>query len=237
MPLIESIISLCTGIYYIRTIQVHIMKTQTNACLFIRVSTAQQDYDRQISDLTEYCGQKGYMITKVIATKVTGSKTLADRHDLQDLLSAANRNEFQKVIVTEISRIGRNARDIRNTIDQLHKKKIAVVFKNLGGLESIDENGNESFVTNIIIAIYSELAQEEKRILSERIKSGLAEARRKGKRMGRPIGSEDLNAMKKKYSKLIADLHKGNSLTECCKLHGVSRNTVIKVKKGMAFPK
>ena len=177
------------------------------------------------------------MITKVIATKVTGSKTLADRHDLQDLLSAANRNEFQKVIVTEISRIGRNARDIRNTIDQLHKKKIAVVFKNLGGLESIDENGNESFVTNIIIAIYSELAQEEKRILSERIKSGLAEARRKGKRMGRPIGSEDLNAMKKKYSKLIADLQKGNSLTECCKLHGVSRNTVIKVKKGMAFPK
>ncbi len=171
------------------------------------------------------------MITKVIATKITGTKTLADRQDLQELLSAANRNEFQKVIVTEISRIGRNARDIRNTIDLLHRQKIAVVFKNLGGLESIDENGNESFVTNIIIAIYSELAQEEKRILSERIKSGLAEARRKGKRMGRPSGGEDLNVMKKKYSKLILDLQKGNSLTECCKLHDLSRNTVIKIKK------
>lgn len=212
----------------------HNSTNKIKACLFIRVSTAQQDYDRQISDLTEYCQQKGYEIAKVIAKKITGTKTLADRQDLQELLTAASRNEFQKVIVTEISRIGRDARDIRNTIDQLHRKKIAVVFKNLGGLESIDESGNESFVTNIIIAIYSELAQEEKRILSERIKSGLAEARRKGKRMGRPSGSEDLNAMKKKYSKLIADLQRGNSLTECCKLHGVSRNTVIKIKRIMS---
>ena len=105
-----------------------------------------QDYDRQISDLTAYCEQKNYVIAKVIATKITGTKTLADRQDLQELLAAANNNEFQKVIVSEISRIGRNARDIRNTIDQLHKKRIAVVFKNLGGLESIDDRGEESFV-------------------------------------------------------------------------------------------
>lgn len=174
------------------------------------------------------------MITKVIATKITGTKTLADRQDLQELLAAANRNEFQKVIVSEISRIGRNARDIRNTIDELHKKKVAVVFKNLGGLESIDENSNESFVTNIIISIYAELAQEEKRILSDRIRSGLNEARRKGKKIGRASGVDDINKVKKKYSKLIVDLQKGNSLTECCKLHGVSRNTVIKIKKVMA---
>lgn len=201
------------------------------ACLFIRVSTAQQDYDRQISDLTTYCQQKGYSISKTIATKITGTKTLSDRQDLQELLAAANRNEFQKVIVTEISRIGRNARDIRNTIDQLHQKKIAVVFKNLGGLESIDENSNESFVTNIIIAIYSELAQEEKRILSERIRSGLENARRKGRKIGRPEGQDNIESVKRKYSKLIADIKKGNSLTECSKLHDVSRNTVIKIKK------
>lgn len=209
------------------------MSEQTKVCLFIRVSTQVQDYDRQISDLTLYCEQKGYTVSKTIATKITGTKTLADRHDLQELLAAANRKEFQKVIVTEISRIGRNARDIRNTIEILHRRSIAVVFKSLG-LESIDENGNESFVTNIIIAIYSELAQEEKRILSERIRSGLAEARRKGKKIGRPEGGDDINSVKRKYSKLIADLKKGNSLTECSKLHDVSRNTVIKIKKLIA---
>ncbi|MBK9413574.1 MAG: recombinase family protein [Bacteroidetes bacterium] len=208
------------------------MSQQTKVCLFIRVSTQVQDYDRQISDLTLYCEQKGYIISKTIASKITGTKTIADRQDLQELIAAANRNEFRKVIVTEISRIGRNARDIRNTIDQLHRKKIAVVFKNLGGLESIDENGNESFVTNIIIAIYSELAQEEKRILSERIRSGLAEVRRKGlKKLGRPPGGDNINSVKRKYSKLILDLKKGYSLSECSKLHNVSRNTVIKIKK------
>ena len=210
------------------------MSNEIKACLFIRVSTVFQDYDRQISDLRAYCNQKGYTISKTIATKITGTKTIADRQDLQELLAAAYRNEFQKVIVTEISRIGRNARDIRNTIDQLHRKKIAVVFRNLGGLESIDERGEESFVTNIIISIYAELAQEEKRILSERIRSGLAEARRKGKKIGRPEGGDDINSVKRKYSKLIADLKKGNSLTECSKLHDVSRNTVIKIKKLIA---
>ncbi len=110
------------------------MSEQTKVCLFIRVSTQVQDYNRQISDLTAYCQQKGYYISKTIATKITGTKTLVERQDLQELLAAANRNEFTKVIVTEISRIGRNARDIRNTIDQLHRKRIAVVFKNLGGI-------------------------------------------------------------------------------------------------------
>ncbi len=52
--------------------------------------------------------------------------------------------------------------------------------------------------------------------------------------MGRPEGVEDISDLKKKYPKLIADLKKGSSLTECCKLHGVSRNTVIKVKRIMA---
>lgn len=211
------------------------MHQPTRACLFIRVSTEKQDYDRQISELSEYCAQKCYVITKSIAIKITGTKTFTDRKDLQELLAAADKNEFDKVIVSEISRIGRNARDIRATIDHLHRKKIAVVFRNLGGLESIDERGQESFVTNIIIAIYSELAQEEKRILSERIKSGLAEAKRKGKRTGRPEGAENKTILMKKYSKLILDLQKGNfSLNELSTLHRLSKNTVIKIKKLLA---
>ena len=106
-----------------------------------------------------------------------------------------------------------------------------MVFKNLGGLESIDENGNESFVTNIIIAIYSELAQEEKRILSERGKSGINEAKIIGKLIGRPKGTVPVETVRIKYKKLILDLKNGHSLSQCAKLHGLSRNTIVKVKK------
>ena len=200
-------------------------------CLFIRVSTDKQDYQRQILELTEFCLQKNYEVTETIATKITGTKTFSDRTDLQQLFDLAVKKKFEKVIVSEISRIGRNAKDIRNTIDYLHSKKISIVFRNLGGLESLDDRGQESFVTNIIIAIYSELAQEEKRILSERIKSGLANAKHKGKQIGRPEGKQEAKALLKKYPRLVADLRKGFSLTQCQKLHDVSRNTVIKVKR------
>ena len=201
------------------------------ACLFIRVSTDKQDYQRQILELNVFCRQKNLEVAETIATKITGTKTFQDREDLQLLFKSAASKKFDKVVVSEISRIGRNAKDIRNTIDYLHSKKIAIVFRNLGGLESLDDHGNESFVTNIIIAIYSELAQEEKRILSERIKSGLFNAKHKGKQIGRPEGKQEDEVLLKKYSRLAADLKKGLSLSQCQKLHDVSRNTAIKVKR------
>ena len=201
------------------------------ACLFIRVSTDKQDYQRQILELNVFCRQKNLEVAETIATKITGTKTFQDREDLQLLFKSAASKKFDKVVVSEISRIGRNAKDIRNTIDYLHSKKIAIVFRNLGGLESLDDHGNESFVTNIIIAIYSELAQEEKRILSERIKSGLVNAKHKGKQIGRPEGKQEDEVLLKKYSRLAADLRKGLSLSQCQKLHDVSRNTAIKVKR------
>lgn len=200
-------------------------------CLFIRVSTDKQDYQRQILELNEFCQQKNFAVAETIATKITGTKTFHDREDLQKLFKSAHAKKFDKVVVSEISRIGRSAKDIRNTIDFLHSKKIAIVFRNLGGMESLDDRGNETFVTNIIISIYSELAQEERRILSERIKSGLVSARHKGKQIGRPVGRQDDQALLKKYPRLAADLKKGLSLSQCQKLHKVSRNTAIKVRR------
>lgn len=204
----------------------------TRVCLFIRVSTQQQDYDRQILELTQYCKDRGLTITKTIATKISGTKKYDERPDVQELFQAAKAKLFDKVVVSEISRIGRNARDIRNTINYLHDRRISIVFKNLGGLESLDDTGNESFVTNIIIAIYSELAQEEKRILSVRIKSGLDNAKAKGKHIGRPEGTTmEKEDILKKYPRLAKDLKNGLSLIAAMKVHKLSKGTIIKVKK------
>jgi|ERR1700757_460416 len=198
-------------------------------CLFIRVSTNQQDYTRQILELNTYCKNQGYVVVKTIATKITGSKTQKDRPDLIELLSCAKKKQFDKVLVTEISRIGRNAKDIRNTIDQLHSHKIGIIFKSLG-VESLNEEHKESFVTNIIISIYAELAQEEKRILVDRIKSGLNAAKAKGKQLGRPEGKEDKLVVLRKYPRLVKDLRNGLSLRKAMLVHGLSKGTIIKVK-------
>lgn len=208
---------------------------KNRVCLFIRVSTDKQDLSRQLNELDGYCQQQGYTITETISTQISGTKTEKNRPDILKLFDAAKKKLFDAVLVTEISRLGRNAKDIRNTIDVLHKLKIPIIFKNLGGLQSLDDNGDESFVTNIIISIYSELAQEERRMLSERVKSGLDNARKKGKIIGRAKGTvKSKENLLKQYSKLATDLKNGFSLNQCMKLHNVSKNTVIKVKKAVA---
>ncbi len=203
----------------------------TKVCLLIRVSSEKQDTKRQEIELTGFCKEKRFKIIRTISSKISGTKN--DRPDLIELFEAAKRKEFKKVVVTEINRLGRKAKDIRHTIDRLHDQKISIVFKNFAGLESLDENNNETFVTNIIISIHAELAQEERKLISERTKSGLVAARKRGEILGRPKGKEKRNVFLKKHQKLIVDLKKGLTLRQCAKLHRVCRNTVIKVKRAI----
>ncbi len=95
---------------------------------------------------------------------------------------------------------------------------------------SIDENGKESFATNIIISIFSELAAEEVRQLSDRVKSGLVAARARGKVIGRPAGKDSSQRILRKHSKIVNYLRAGMSLPETAKLTGASYNTCKKVK-------
>lgn len=207
--------------------------TGTRICVFIRVSTHLQDYGRQHAELMEWCSAKGYLVTKVVAGTVSGTKRNAERVDITELKASAFRGEFDKVLVTEISRLGRNADQIRAVIRFLHELKIPVIFKNLGCIESLDEKGEEAFVSNLIIAIHAEQAQEEKRLLRERIVSGLANAARKGKQIGRPAGVETAEDTLSKYPSLTKDIAAGISVRKCMKIHSVSMTTIVKVKRLM----
>src|SRR5690606_36971646 len=105
--------------------------SQTNknrVCIFTRVSTEKQDNERQLLELNNYCNQRGYVVTKTIATKITGSKTQKERPDLVELLSSAKRGMFTRVIAVEVSRLGRNSKDVRRTIDQLHSYGVSVIL-------------------------------------------------------------------------------------------------------------
>lgn len=197
----------------------------------VRVSTKKQDYQRQIEEIQTFAASNNWRITKTIASKLSGVKELNKRTDIQELKESVIRKEFKKLIVLETNRLGRIAKEIRATIDFLHSHNVSVVFKNLGGIESLSD-GKESFVTNVIIAIYAELAQEERRILIERIESGLEQAKRNGKILGRRAGSNESESdFLKKYTKLAKDIKNNISLSKCVKIHQVSKNTVLKVKR------
>lgn len=199
---------------------------QTPVCIFSRVSTNKQLNERQEYELGNYVRQKGYTCSYIISTTISGRKP--QRPDLDELLQVAKKKIFQKVIVTEISRLGRTSKVIRRTIDQLHDLGISVIFKNIG-IETLDENGNESFVTNIIIAVFAELSESEGNGIVDRIISGIELAKSKGVKLGRPKDSVE-NSIEK-YPTLVRDIKSGLTLRQCMKIHGVSKNTVIKVKK------
>ena len=208
------------------------MERKKRVCLFIRVSGEKQSYIRQVSDLTKFCEERQYDITLTIANKISGAKKYSDRPDLMQLYGAADKKLFDLVLVSEISRLGRDARTVRNTIDYLHDRNIPVVFCNLGGTSSLDENGNETFLVNTVVALLSEMAAEERRLLSSRIKSGLTEARKRHGKLGRPEGTTlDNGALLKKYPRLASDLRNGLSVRKAMKVHELAQGTVMKVKK------
>jgi DNA invertase Pin-like site-specific DNA recombinase len=210
---------------------------KNRVCLFLRVSTTKhQDFQYQGHELETYCKEKGYIITHTIATKVSGAKRNEERADIMELLDAAKAGRFDKVVVTELSRLGRRAIDLKNTISNLHKMGVSIVFKNLGGLESLVD-GTESLATKIIIAIYGELAESEREMLSMRVKSGMVNAKEKlGKHIGRPRDTkESQEQLLKKYPRLIESLQDGLSIRKAERLHNVSRGTVIKVKRLLAM--
>lgn len=205
------------------------MKTQV--CILVRVSTTRQDYNRQITDLQNYCEQMNYEVAHTIKSIVTGNTTNKKRDDLQELLELAKTGSFKKVVVTEISRLGRRPNEIRSILDQLHKLGISVVFRQLG-VESLDQDGNEGLISRLIVSIHSEIAANERELLSQRVKSGLEHARSIGKQIGRPTGTGLSDAdLLKKYKKLTQDLSAGLSLRKCEKIHGITRTTIIKVKR------
>ena len=126
-------------------------------------------------------------------------------------------------------------------MEALTLKNIPIYFHSYHIVTLIkDEKGQykRNPLAMILFHILSEFAFVEKEILVERINSGLEQARRNGKVLGRKVGSvENKNDVIKKYSKLIPDIRAGISLNKCMKIHDVSKNTVIKLKKMLATEK
>ncbi|AMM52437.1 hypothetical protein TH61_16295 [Rufibacter sp. DG15C] len=202
--------------------------------VFCRVSSDSQSYSYQLDELQQFCTANNYEIVETIANNISG-RTGNKRPDLDHLFKQSKVGRFKKVIVTSVERLGRDAKMIRRTIDFLHEHKISVVFKNQN-FESLDYNGEETFVTNILISVYAELSMEDNKQRSAKIKSGLAHAVKKGKIIGRPKGwKKENDVLLKEYAKLVRDLNQGLSLNQCAKLHGIAKNTIIKVKRAMSL--
>jgi len=185
---------------------------------YIRVSTIEQNTDRQLDDSL-----------KTYIDKCSGSIAFKDRKEASKLLANGKVNE---VIVHSIDRLGRNTIDIMNTIQGFTNRGINVISEKEGLQTIID--GKENPVAKMMIGILGTLAEFELNRTKERQAEGIAKAKAKGSYLGRSRGSsESVEVFTNKASTkaILRYLKMNESISRTAKLSQTSEGSVKKVKR------
>lgn len=153
------------------------MKNKTVA-IYARVSTDKQKVDMQLSDLREYVERAGWTIHQEFIDQGYTGKNIS-RPAFKEMIDQARQRRFEVLLVWKLDRLGRSLKDLINTLDELGSLGIDFI--------SYDNKIDTSTPTGkLVFQVIGAVAEFERDIISERVKAGLKNAKRKGKRLGRP---------------------------------------------------
>ena len=198
--------------------------------IFARVSTAIQEYDRQVNELSALAVANGWSVEGVFAEKVSGAKKNVERAELMRMVQFVEANRIDKVLVTELSRLGRNTLQVLEVIELLNSKGISLYIQNYG-IETLTPEGKVNAMSQFLITILSEVARIERSTIRERVYSGYLNHRAKNGAVGRKVGyRKSEEQMREQYTKEIQLLRKGLSLRNIQAITSTSINTLRKLK-------
>ncbi len=149
---------------------------------YIRVSTDDQDLNKQRHLLLEYSQQNKLLIDDFIEIEISSRKNQHERR-ITELIDTLQRGDT--LLVAELSRLGRNMLETLNIIHELTSKGVKIIFIRQPELSTTGPH------TQLLLAIYSYFAETEREFISIRTKQGLAAAKAQGKQLGRPKGSRN----------------------------------------------
>lgn len=193
--------------------------------LYCRVSTLDQKTDRQRVD------EKNYKV--VVEDKCSGAIPFFERDGGKQIKKLIEKGALSKLTVWTIDRLGRDLRDIINTIHFFNEKKIAIQFLSQG-LSTLDDNGKENPISKMIISILGIVGEMERNQIKERQLEGIKIAKIKGVYKGRSKGSnEDVAGFlsKKKNKEALKLLKQGIKAVHVAKATDLHINTITKIKK------
>ena len=203
------------------------------AVIYARVSstTDRQNTDRQVADLKEYALYSKMDVERVFEEKISGAKKNADRPVLQDALEFCRQKQIDMLLVSELSRLGRNSFEVLETIKGLVDSKINLYMQK-EKMTLLDDNGEPSIFAPIMLATLSTCAQLERENIKFRLNSGRQQYIAKGGKLGRKEGSVKTKEKKKEeYGEVLSLLKKGYAIRNVAKLCDVSPSTVQRLKK------
>jgi putative DNA-invertase from lambdoid prophage Rac len=189
-----------------------------HVAIYCRVSTDDQCCERQERDLKAFARRSGHKIVAVF--KETASGADDDRPERKKVMALARAREIEAILVAELSRWGRSTQDLVHTLDDLHGWKVSVLAQN--GL-SFDLSTSTGKLMRTIMA---GLAEFERDLIRDRVKSGLAAARARGVKLGRQHGQRPSD---KKAKRVLAMHKEGLSYRLIGRNVGLSKNTVMEI--------
>jgi len=193
--------------------------------LYTRVSTLDQKTDRQKINESDY--------SLVVEDKCSGVIPFFERPGGIQIKRIVEKGAIQELGVWQIDRLGRDVRDILNTIHYFNQNGICIHFISQG-LKTLDLNGKENPITKMIISVLGVVSEMERNQIKERQVEGISIAKSKGVYMGRKKGTqEDIVKFlsKPKNKKAVEYLKKGFKLSEAAKLSGLNINTLTKISR------
>ena len=103
----------------------------TKTVIFARVSTGAQEYDRQLNELSALAESNGWSVEAVFAEKISGAKANTERTELMNMISYVESNHIDKVLVTELSRLGRDTLQVLEVIEKSYHLKAQIKGKEI----------------------------------------------------------------------------------------------------------
>lgn len=183
------------------------------AALYLRVSCVDQHPENQIADLELLATQRGYQVVQRYVDRISG--TTATRPALDEMMRDARHHEFDVVAVWACDRLARSARHFLELLDEFNHLGIEFVSYR----ETIDTSGP---LGRAILVIIGAIAELERGLIVERVKTGLRRAKLEGRHIGRRPLSLDRQA-------ILRDRAAGHSLLEVARMHRISKTTVGRI--------
>ena len=206
-----------------------------NAVIYSRVSSEseRQDTKRQTTELKQYAIRMGYNIVEVYEEKVSGFKKNEQRPVFTKMLEDINTNQIDKILVWELSRIGRSVLNSLQNIQILHDLKVGIYIKNFN-LETLNDDKTPNSLSMFMVQILFAVANMESKMTLARLQSGYRNHIKKhgSKSVGRKKGSVDSDEkILERHSDVARLLKRGLSIRNISAITNKSSNTVLKVKK------
>jgi DNA invertase Pin-like site-specific DNA recombinase len=204
----------------------------TKAVIYSRVSSEgnRQDTERQTNELIDYAKKMGYELVGVYEEKVSGYKKNEDRPIFSMMLEEIERGDIDRILVWELSRIGRGVISSLQNIQLLTDKKVSIYIKNFN-LETLNEDKTPNSLAMFMVQILFSVANMEGQLTKSRMVSGYRNHIKNGGKVGRKSGSIEAEEQTiQKHTDIVKLLKKKLTIRQISGLTNKSTNTVLKVK-------